>query len=692
LQKQGKKVVFTNGVFDLLHIGHLRYLEMARSMGDVLVVAINTDKSVKKLKGNHRPLLPQKERAELLAGFACVDYVTFFSEDTPLKTIVKLHPDVLAKGADYKIREIVGAKEVTGWGGKVKRIAFIQGYSTTKFIKKIKGLDKTSPPSPLLSKERGERGEVEKMNYLDKLNPPQLDAVTSLDKPVLVLAGAGSGKTRVITYRIAYSIAEGYSQPMDIFAVTFTNKAAGEMKSRVENLLGNSVPRLWISTFHSSCVRILRQHIDLLGYKRDFTIYDEDDQSRVVRQILKEMKYDSKQWNPRAILSKISQAKSQMMAPEDIQGEEYQIFYQVVAKVFARYNTILKQNNAVDFDDLLTLTVKLLENHPMVRDYYQNRFKHILIDEYQDTNHVQYRMLRALAENTTMLCAVGDDDQSIYAWRGADINNILNFEQDYPSVKVVKLEQNYRSTQPILDAANRLIKQNPRRNKKHLWTEKSEGIPVMFNQLNDELDEARWVCQQIYDWKNQMYRGYDEVAVFYRTHAQSRAFEDVFRGARIPYVLIGGIRFYDRKEVKDLLAYLRVIVNPNDEVALKRIINIPTRAIGETTIEKIAEFAAQGKMSFYDALQRISEMETLSSKVKNKIKSFMELLDTLRQVSATKNIADFLHYLIDTLGYTDYLKNDNPLDSETRVQNVQELVSAAADFEITSDDSSVARI
>ncbi len=527
------------------------------------------------------------------------------------------------------------------------------------------------------------------MNYLENLNPPQLEAVTSLDKPVLVLAGAGSGKTRVITYRIAYVIAEGYSQPRDIFAVTFTNKAAGEMKSRVENLLGNSVPRLWISTFHSSCVRILRQHIDLLGYKRDFTIYDEDDQGRVVRQILKEMKYDSKQWNPRAILAKISQAKSQMMAPEDIQGEEYQIFYQVVRKVFARYNVILKQNNAVDFDDLLTLTVQLLENHPMVRDYYQNRFRHILIDEYQDTNHVQYRMLRALAENTNMLCAVGDDDQSIYAWRGADINNILNFEQDYPNVKVVKLEQNYRSTQPILDAANRLIKQNPRRNKKHLWTEKSEGIPVMFNQLNDEMDEARWVCEQIYTWKNQMYRDYEEVAVFYRTHAQSRAFEDAFRGARIPYVLIAGTRFYDRKEVKDLLAYLRVIVNPQDEVALKRIINIPSRALGETTLEKIAIFTTQERIGFYDALQRVSEINTLSSKVKSKIKNFVELLDTLRQVSATKNISDFLHYLIDTLNYTDYLKKDNPLDSEMRIQNVQELVSAAADFELANDDGSV---
>lgn len=527
------------------------------------------------------------------------------------------------------------------------------------------------------------------MNYLDKLNPPQLEAVTSLDTPVLVLAGAGSGKTRVITYRIAYSIAEGYSQPTDIFAVTFTNKAAGEMKSRVENLLGNSVPRLWISTFHSSCVRILRQHIDLLGYKRDFTIYDDDDQSRVVRQILKEMNYDAKQWNPRALLSKISEMKNKMLTPQDIQGADFSPFYQVFSKVFPRYSVILRQNNAVDFDDLLTLTVQLLENQPMVRTYYQNRFKHILIDEYQDTNHVQYRMLRALAEKTTMLCAVGDDDQSIYAWRGADINNILNFEQDYPKVKVVKLEQNYRSTQPILDAANRLIKQNPRRNKKHLWTEKSEGIPVMFNQLNDELDEARWVCQQIYQWKNQLYRNYDEVAVFYRTHAQSRAFEDVFRGMRIPYVLIGGTKFYDRKEVKDLLAYLRVIVNPQDDVALKRIINIPTRAIGDTTVEKIAAFAVEQKISFYDALIRVSDIEGLSPKVKNKIQSFVELLDSFRQVSATKSISEFLHYLIDALKYPDYLKDDNPMDSETRIQNVQELVSAAADFEITSDDSSV---
>jgi len=528
------------------------------------------------------------------------------------------------------------------------------------------------------------------MDFLKDLNPEQKEAVTTMDKPVLVLAGAGSGKTRVITYRIAYSIFEQFNHPGEILAVTFTNKAAGEMRNRVSQLLKQDVSRLWISTFHSASVRILRQDIDKLGYKKDFTIYDDSDQSGVIREALRALGHEPKDNNIRGILSRISSAKSSMMPPAELRRIAMGPMQTRVADVYALYEAMLKRNNAVDFDDLLILTVKLLEEHKEVRDHYRDRFKHILVDEYQDTNHVQYRMMQMLGMNKQMVCAVGDDDQSIYAWRGADIQNILNFEKDYPGVKVVKLEQNYRSTQPILDAANRLIKRNSQRNEKKLWTAQKEGKPVQFLVLPNEMEEAKWVAQQIYYWRNYANRSYGDVAVFYRTHAQSRAFEDIFRGMRIPYRVVGGIKFYDRKEVKDLLAYLRAIVNPQDEVSLKRIINIPTRGIGDKTIEKIQAYAAASGISFPAALKESKLLDSISPKTRAKLIEFDNLMDQMRHDSQGISIKDFLMLLIEKLNYFNYLAQTSPVDEEQRVRNVEELVSAAADFEGTSEDNTPA--
>jgi len=526
-------------------------------------------------------------------------------------------------------------------------------------------------------------------DFLKGLNEQQYEAVTTVDRPVLVLAGAGSGKTRVITYRIAHSIREKMNRPEEIFAVTFTNKAAAEMRERVEKLLGHDVRQLWITTFHSACVRILRRYIDKLGYTRDFTIYDDGDQAGVVREVLRDMGRDPKEVNLKNIVAKISSAKSSLITPEQYRNAEASVAHQMMGDAYGRYNAILKANNAVDFDDLLILTVRLLEEHKDVREYYRNLFRHILIDEYQDTNHVQYRMMKLLGQDKKMFCAVGDDDQSIYAWRGADINNILTFGDDFPNTHVVKLERNYRSTQPILDAANRLISRNNKRNKKKLWTSIGEGRPVYFVLSDEDMLEAQWVGEQVYHWRN-LGRRLDEVAVFYRTHAQSRAFEDVFRGMRIPYQIVGGIKFYDRKEVRDILAYLRVIVNPADEVCLKRILNVPVRGIGDKTIEKLSAFAKSSGLSLFQALQRVQNVESIAPKTRTKLQEVLGLIGELAHESQGRGVMDFLLYLMDRIHYTDYLETAYPQDYRGRIQNVQELVAAAEDFERKSEDITVA--
>ena len=374
------------------------------------------------------------------------------------------------------------------------------------------------------------------------------------------------------------------------------------------------------------------------------------------------------------------------MTPAEVRSYDQNPFYKMLADVYSRYETILKTNNAVDFDDLLILVVRLFQEKKDVLNRYREQFKHILVDEYQDTNKVQYMLLKHLSQDKQMVCAVGDDDQSIYAWRGADINNILNFEEDFPKVKVIKLEQNYRSTQPILDAANRLIAQNERRNIKKLWTAKKEGAPVRFVMLDDEMAEAKWVADQIYKWHDVLHRPYHEVSIFYRTHAQSRAFEEVLRGARIPYSIIGGIKFYDRKEVKDLLAYLKVIVNPKDDVCLKRIINVPGRGIGDKTVEKMAAYAQANGISLFETFQQAKSIESVSPKTRSRVSQTIEDIQKWRHESLTMRFSEFIKHLIEELGYFEYLQDSAPGEADFRIQNVEELVSAAADYESSGVD------
>ncbi|MFB3897319.1 MAG: ATP-dependent helicase [bacterium] len=526
-------------------------------------------------------------------------------------------------------------------------------------------------------------------DLLNDLNPKQREAVTYLDGPLLVLAGAGSGKTRVITYRIAYLIQQGYVRPTELLAVTFTNKAAEEMKSRVAKLVDADLHKMWVSTFHSACVRILHRHIQSLGYKPEFTIYDTDDQLGLVRECLKEQNYDPKEWNPKAILGEISQAKNKLIDAEDYTFGKHDLYRQIVSQVYSRYQEELKQRNAVDFDDLLSLTVRLFTKFPEVVALYQRQFRYILVDEYQDTNRAQYLLINKLAEYYRQICVVGDDDQGIYGWRGADIRNILNFEKDYPEVKVVTLEQNYRSTPNILEAANRLILRNPRRHNKQLKTEKKQGIPPQFFYAPDETLESVWVCQQLLDWKENLGRKYRQAAVFYRTHAQSRVLEDALRRARIPYVIVSGMRFYERKEIKDIIAYLRILVNPSDDLSVERIINTPSRGIGSTSVMRLKQYAAEKRLSLFQVLEQVQEVPILNKGIKTKIAGLVSLLTGLQAAAEGISASDLLKKLIDHLDYFTYLKYYDPEESESRIDNVKELVSAIKEFESRSEDKSL---
>ncbi|MCX7918360.1 MAG: UvrD-helicase domain-containing protein [bacterium] len=527
-------------------------------------------------------------------------------------------------------------------------------------------------------------------NLLKDLNPQQREAVTYLEGPLLVLAGAGSGKTRVITYRIGYLIEQNIVRPAELLAVTFTNKAADEMKSRVAHLLGTDLPRMWISTFHSACVRILRRHIHLLGYTPEFSIYDTDDQLSLIRDCFDELGYDTKQLNPRAVLGEISRAKNKLIPPENFYDGKDDFFLNLVKNIYVKYQDHLKKNDAVDFDDLLSLTVQLFERFPEVLRRYQDQFRHILVDEYQDTNHAQYVLIKKLAEPQRQICVVGDDDQSIYGWRGADIRNILNFEKDYPEVKVIMLEQNYRSTPQILAAANRLISKNPRRHRKVLKTTRQSGAQPEFFYAPDELTESDWVCQQLLNWKNQGKRKWRQVAIFYRTHAQSRVLEDMLRRARIPYTIVSGIRFYERKEIKDIIAYLRLLINPADEIALERIINVPGRGIGNSTITRLKQFAAEKQISLYYVLEHIKDIPSLHSGVRSKIIHFVTLIESFRNAMDNLPVHDLVKTIIDRLDYFEYLKSFDPEDGESRIENVKELVSAVTEFELRSEDKTLA--
>jgi len=527
------------------------------------------------------------------------------------------------------------------------------------------------------------------MDYLERLNPPQREAVLHGDGPLLILAGAGSGKTRVITCRIAHMIRERGVDPDSILAVTFTNKAANEMKKRVERMLKIPLARLWISTFHSACVRILRRHINALGYKRSFVIYDETDRSSLIKACMADLRIDTEQYQPRAVAARISALKNNLTDEEQFGRTSARFgFEEAVSRVYTLYQEKLRESNGLDFDDLLMLTVRLLERHQDVREYYQGLFRHILIDEYQDTNHAQYRLVRLLTAQRKNLCVVGDDDQSIYKFRGADITNILNFEKDFPDAKVITLEQNYRSTQNILGAAGAVVARNLGRKPKDLWTRKHGGDKILCYKAVDEKDEARFICRTIQQEVEEG-RSLREMAVLYRTNAQSRALEDALWNRGIPYRIFGGLRFYDRKEIKDIIAYLRVLHNPDDIVSLRRIINVPTRGIGETTIEKLEMEAARTGVTLYQAAVD-PDAADITSSAKRKLREFTGMMERMHAVFGDLTITDLVRQVIHETGYVAALEQDKTVESRIRIENLNELMTATEDFQEQNRDASLA--
>lgn len=515
-------------------------------------------------------------------------------------------------------------------------------------------------------------------DLLKSLNPVQRQAVQHADGPLLLLSGAGSGKTRVITYRIAYLLRHHRVSPFNVLAVTFTNKAAEEMKSRLDGLVGEETTKLiWVSTFHASCARILRRDIERLGYSRSFTIYDTVDQLAVIKEILKNLQMREEMNNPKAVLSQISKAKNDFVTPDEFLQTADGYFEENIAKIYPLYQDYLRENNSLDFDDLIGLTVKLFSSCPDVLDYYRSKFRYILVDEYQDTNRGQYLLVHALAKQHQNICAVGDDDQSIYSWRGADINNILDFEKDYPKTTVLRLEQNYRSTQNILSAAYEVVRNNRLRKEKKLWTGNGQGDLIDCYEAIDEVDEAKHVIKQIREARSQGLN-YTDCVIFYRINAQSRAFEDALRGANIPYQIVGGVRFYDRREIKDLIAYLRVIVNPDDSISLRRIINVPRRGIGGTTLGKLEDYADEEQTDLFSALRRVDEISTLRVAAKTKIQEFVQLIESF---DPSRPPVEIINDLLDVTDYLTFLKSDNTIEAMGRVEYVSEFISAAARYE-----------
>ena len=521
---------------------------------------------------------------------------------------------------------------------------------------------------------------------LNDLNPMQRRAAETLEGPVLILAGAGSGKTRTLTYRVANLLEHGV-KAWHILALTFTNKAAREMRERIERLAGADAGEAWIGTFHSICCRILRRDIEKLGYERSFTIYDDDDQQRVIKAVLKELDIDEKFLPPKAVSADISDAKNRLLSPDEWlqrRGGDYRS--QKTHDVMTRYEQRLRAANALDFDDLLVKTLQLFVEHPPVLEYYQSRFQYVHVDEYQDTNYAQYQLVSLITRKSRNLCVVGDDDQSIYGWRGADIRNILDFEKDFPDATVIKLEQNYRSTANILDAANQIIAHNEGRKEKELWTEDGEGEKITLYAAADERDEAAWICQRI----RQLQRGgtpYGSIAILYRMHALSRVLEETLMRAGIPYHVYGGTRFYDRREVRDVLAYLRVIQNPADDISLSRIINVPKRAIGDSTVEQLTQYARQNDMSLYAAVA--APPDTLASRARKSVNDFSSLIVSLLLAKETLPLSEFVQKVIDDSGLiAQYQKEENE-ENQARIENIREFMGAVTEFEQKSEDKSL---
>ncbi len=529
------------------------------------------------------------------------------------------------------------------------------------------------------------------MGIYDTLNDQQKRGVFTTEGPVLLLAGAGSGKTRVLTHRIAYLIGEKGVNPYNIMAITFTNKAAKEMRERVDNLVGYGSEAVWVCTFHATCVRILRRFIDRLGYKTNFTIYDTDDQKSIVKDIIKRMKLDTKMYRERSVLSAISSAKDELAGPDEMlirAGGNYA--ERKTAEIYLEYQNTLKKNNAVDFDDLICLTVELFREFPDVLDYYQERFRYIMVDEYQDTNTAQFKLISLLASKYGNLCVVGDDDQSIYKFRGANIANILDFEDTYPDAAVIKLEQNYRSVQNILNAANGVIKHNRGRKDKALWSDKGEGDKVFFTVYDNGLEEAEGVVADIKEKVLKEGYSYKDCAVLYRTNAQSRALEERFITANIPYRVYGGINFYQRKEIKDILAYLKTIDNGLDDLAVKRIINIPKRGIGATTIAKIDSYAIEREYNFFDALDVIEDVPGVQ-RAAGKINDFVDFIDVLRSKAAVLPVHELMKEVIESTGYYEMIEDEAADDDEAadRKANLEELVSKAVTYEEGEENPSL---
>jgi DNA helicase II / ATP-dependent DNA helicase PcrA len=518
---------------------------------------------------------------------------------------------------------------------------------------------------------------------LDQLNPAQLGAVTHTEGPLLILAGAGSGKTRVLTHRISYLLDEGFAAPDEILAITFTNKAANEMKDRVALLVGPESRKMWVSTFHAFCARILRVHAEKLGYRREFTIYDSADQVRLVRRCIIELGKDPKRFNPRSFHAQISAAKNLLLDASDYLRQTEGFMAENVAEVYDLYQKRLYENNAMDFDDLIMQTVALLEVFPEVRERYQRRFKYVHVDEYQDTNHAQYRLVNVLAAAHRNLCVVGDDDQSVYSFRGADIRNILDFERDYPEAKVVRLEQNYRSTRTILDAANAVVANNASRKAKELWTAGEEGERIRQFTAADDYAEARFVVSEILRLVDSG-DSLKDIAVFYRTNAQSRTLEDVLVREGVSYQIVGGVRFYERAEIKDLMAYLSVISNSNDSVSLERIINVPKRGLGATSVARLSEHAQRNGISLYDALAEANEAG-LTGKALRACAQVRDLFEGWRVAAREVAPSEMVEAVLDESGYKAELEAENTVEAESRLENLAELVNAAAEYERVAD-------
>lgn len=527
------------------------------------------------------------------------------------------------------------------------------------------------------------------MSIYDTLNEPQKQGVFTTDGPVLLLAGAGSGKTRVLTHRIAYLLDEMGVNGWNVLAITFTNKAAGEMRERVDKLIGMGAEQIWVATFHSTCVRILRRYIERLGYDNNFTIYDTDDQKTLMKGIIKKLELDPKMFKERTLLSAISSAKDELISPVEYDLQAGGDFFKMkVAAVYREYQAALKKNNALDFDDLIVKTVELFKTDAEVLRYYQERFKYIMVDEYQDTNTAQFELIRLLADKYRNLCVVGDDDQSIYKFRGANIRNILDFEKVYPEATVIKLEQNYRSTQNILDAANAVIKNNRGRKEKSLWTDKAGGSRIHFRQFDTAYEEAEYIADEIAHKVRRGEAEYGECAILYRTNAQSRLLEERMIAEGIPYDVVGGVNFYSRKEIKDVLAYLKTIDNGKDDVAVKRIINVPKRGIGTTSIDKVQDYADIRNISFYDALREASRIMTLG-KAAAKTEPFVLMIQTFRSKLEYYSVKELIEDVLDKTGYLKEFEDMDEAEAEERKGNIDELISKAASYEENHDEPSL---